>query len=250
MIDFNAKLGHWPYRPVWDMDGLLRRMDELQIERAVVSSLSAVHYFNPQDGNEELFRAIAPHRDRFIPMAVLKPQFVGCADDLDRCLEEYGMAGLVLHPGYHRYSLDAPELAPLMARMAAAGRPVCVQAAIEDTRRQYDREIVQDMPPLAIGAFMRAWPGVRIVALGLKWGQPEELGDPFPENGYFDTSNYEAMGAIEHAVALFGAERLLFGTHAPLFTPHANVAKLQTAELTEDERLAIAEGNARRLLGA
>ena len=249
MIDFNVKLGHWPYRPVWDAEALLRRMDALAIERAVLSSLSAVHYFNPQDGNDELFRAVAPHRDRFMPMAVLKPGFAGDLDDLERCLGDYGMTGLVLHPTYHHYTLDTPELAPLMDKMAATGLPVCVQLGMEDMRRQYDRAIVEDVPPPSIGTFMRAWPAVRIVALGLKGGQPEQLGESFPENGYFDISNYEAMDALEHAVARFGAERVLFGTHAPLFTPHANVAKLKSAELTEDTRRAIAEGNARRLLG-
>ncbi len=248
MIDFNAKLGHWPYRPVQDADGLLRAMDMLGIERAAVSSLSAVHYFNPHDGNGELARVIAPHRDRFVFMAVLKPGFAGAVDDLRRCYGEYDMRGLVLHPQYHRYALDAPELEPLMEFMASLGLPVCVQAAMEDVRRQYDREIVPDLPPQAIGDFMRRWPGVNVVALGLKWGQPELLGQPWPDNGYFDTSNIEALFAIERLVDTHGADRILFGTHAPLFSPHANVAKLRAAEVTLEARETISRRTARRLL--
>lgn len=255
MIDFNTKLGHWPYRPVRGIDALLETMDVFGIERTVVSSLSAVHYFNPHEGNEELIRAVDAHRDRLISFAVLKPNFAGSLEDLETCLSEYGMKGLVLYPNYHRFSLDEPGLEPFMARAAAAGLPVCVQSGMEDPRRQYDREIIDQVPPEAIGGFARRYPEVSVVALGLKWGQPEQLGDPWPENCFFDTSNYETMGELEQAVAQFGAERrgyaagrILFGTHFPLFAPLANIDKLRCAALTDTERHAIAHANAESLL--
>ena len=70
MIDFNAKLGHFPYRPVEGLEALLRAMDRHGVEMALVSSLQAVFSLNPQDGNDELAAALAPHRDRFHLYAV------------------------------------------------------------------------------------------------------------------------------------------------------------------------------------
>ena len=248
MIDFNAKLGYWPYRPVKTLDALLREMDRLGIDRAVVSSLGAVHYMNPQDGNDELVRAIAAHRDRIMPFAVLKPNFAAVADDLDRCLGEFGMKGLVLYPNYHRFRLDDPGLEALLDRARATRIPVCIQAGLEDPRRQYDREILNEVPPETIGAFARECPGIPVVALGLKWREPERMGDPLPDNLHFDTSNYETMGALEKAAAQFGSDRILLGTNFPLFNPQANIDKVRLADLPEADRTAIARGNAEALL--
>lgn len=249
MFDFNARLGHWPYRPVKGIDELLRRMDENGIERAAISSLNAVFYFNPQDGNDELFDLIRPHEDRLTFFAVLRPTIAEWKEDLDRCIEAYGAGAVVLHPNYHRYALDDPAVDELAYEAHLHGMPVCVQAALEDMRRQFDREIIPDVAPEAISDFARRHPTQTVVALGLKFGQPERMGEPLPGNLHFDTSNYEKMGEMEEAVARFGAERILFGTNFPLFNIRANVDKLRLAEIAETDRQAIARGNALRLLG-
>jgi predicted TIM-barrel fold metal-dependent hydrolase len=246
VFDFNARLGHWPYRPVKGFDELLRQMDQYGIERAGVSSLNAVHYLNPQDGNDELARAIAAHRDRLIPFAVLRQNFAGWDDDLERCVGEFGVRAVVLYPNYHRFGLNE-AVDELAGRVGALGLPLCVQVALEDMRRQFDREIVPDVAPEAVGELARRHPGVNVVALGLKCGQPERTG--MPENLFFDTSNYEKMGEMEDAVARFGAERILFGTNFPLFNIQANVDKLRLAPLDEAARATIAQANALRLLG-
>lgn len=249
MFDVNARLGHWPYRPVKGLDELLWRMDEYGIERAAVGSLNAVFYLNPQDGNEELAREIEGHRDRLAPMAVLRPNFAGWQDDFRRCADEYGVKGVVLLPNYHRFALDDPAVDELAGLAEERGLPVCVQAGLEDVRRQFDREIIADVAPEAIGGLARRKPGLNVLALGLKCGQPERMAEPLPGNLYFDTSNYEKMREMEEAVARFGADRILFGTNFPLFNIRANVDKLRLAPIDELARRAIARDNAQRLLG-
>ncbi len=249
MFDINAKIGHWPYRPVPRFDELLTAMDAYGIEQAAVCSLNAVHYLNPHDGNEEVASAVASHSDRLIPFAVLRPNFAGWHDDLEACLNDYGMMGFVLLPNYHHYTLDDTALAPLMERATEAALPVCVQVGLEDPRRQYDREKVFDVPASDIGDFARAHPNVTVIAFGLKFGQPQQAGAPLPDNFYFDTSNYECLGELEAAVELFGPDKILFGTNFPLFNALANVDKLRLAGIPEQARSAIAAGNARKILG-
>ncbi len=248
MFDINAKLGHWPYRPVRGIEALLRAMDAYGIERAAVSSLSAVHFLNPQDGNDELFRLVAARRDRMVPLAVINARFTGWQDDLAACRVEHGVKGVVLHPNYHGFSLDDPLLGELMSEAARGAFPVCVQVGLDDVRRQFRDARVEDVLPEAVGDFARAHPDVNIIALGLKFGQPERTGDPLPDNLFFDTSNYERMDEIEAAVERFGAEKLLFGTNFPLFMPLANVDKVRKADIAESARQAISAGNAARLL--
>lgn len=249
MFDINAKLGHWPYRPVRGLDALLRAMDELRVERAAVSSLSAVHFLNAQDGNDELAGLIAQHRDRLVPFAVLRPNFAAWEDDLKKCLEDYEMKAVVLYPNYHEFELSDPSLSPLMTEAGRLRFPVCVQAGLEDPRRQYRPYKTLEVPAAAIGDFARAHPNVTVIALGLKSGQPELAGDPLPGNFFFDTSNYEKMNDLEAAVEQFGSQKMLFGSNFPLFNPRANVDKIRCAAIDETDRDAIAAGNARRLLG-
>ncbi|MEA3365193.1 MAG: amidohydrolase family protein [Candidatus Hydrogenedentes bacterium] len=249
MIDFNVKFGHFPYRPVEGLEALLRNMDRYDVEKAVISSLNSVFYLNPQDGNDELASAIAPHGDRFIFSAVLRPDFTGWQDDLRKCVADYGAKCVLLYPQYHRYALMDEASGELIAAAGKADLVVCVQCWLEDPRRQFNREIIQPVAPATMEAFVEAHPAVPLVALGLRFGEPDMIGDPLPDNFYFDTSNYENMRDLELAMERFPVERALFGTNFPLYNYLANVEKLARGNITDDQRAAIASGNAKRLLG-
>ncbi len=251
MFDCNAKLGHWPYRPVTGLDTLLDAMDRFGVEKALVSSLNAVHYLNPHDGNRELLEIVDDHRDRLLPAAVIRPDFTGWLEDLQWCVLEQGVRAVVLYPNYHGYELTDPGLAPLMSFAAENGVPVAVQAGLEDPRRQYRDNKVFEVPPAATGGLARTYPETTVVAFGLKWTQPELAEDShgLPPNFYFDTSNYERLGELEFAVDRFGPEKILLGSNFPLFNPRANIDKLRCAQISDAARDAIASRNARRVFG-
>lgn len=248
MFDVNAKVGHWPFRPVKGIDGLLKDMDATGIDEALISSLHGVFYLNPQDANEELAKHVAGRRNRLTPLAVLRPNFAGWEDDLARCVDEFGMRGVVLYPNYHRFELTDPALDAMAELAQVWALPIFIQVGLEDPRRQFDREIVLDVLPEKIGEFARRHPETSVVALGMKVSHPERAGVPLPDNLLFDLSNYETMGDVEGAVERFGAEKLLFGTNFPLFNVRANVDKLRLAMIEESERRLIADANVRRLM--
>lgn len=252
LFDANVKIGHWPYRPVRDGESVLRAMADLGVCAAAVSSLNAVHYLNPQDGNDELHAFVTSHFDqgvRLVPLAVLRPGFACWRDDLRRCVADYGMRGIMLYPAYHGYALSDPELAPLLTEAANAALPVFVQTTMEDPRRQFRPYKTDDVAPETVGTVACNHPEVTIVALGLKFGQPEGIGLPWPDNLYFDISNYEHLNDLEAAVQRFGASRILFGSNMPMFNPRANIDKLRCAVLSETERAAIAFRNMETILG-
>ena len=100
IIDINAYLGHFAFRPLRHntASALLRLMDAKKIDKAVVSSASAITYRNAQAGNEEVAAEVEGHRDRLIPFAVINPSYAGWRDDLKACHEAFGMRGLRLYP--------------------------------------------------------------------------------------------------------------------------------------------------------
>src|SRR5688572_5748468 len=107
MIDANAYLGEWPFRrlPQRTPEAMLRKMDALGIEQAVVSRLENVFFKDLLVGNRELHALVRQHPDRFIPAFTINPAFPGWREDLRICVDEMGMRQLRLHPNYHQYRL-------------------------------------------------------------------------------------------------------------------------------------------------
>lgn len=198
---------------------------------------------------DEVALAIAAYRDRFVFSAVLRPDFTGWEDDLGRCVAEYGAKCVLLYSQYHRYDLMGEATDELVAAAGDAGLVVCVQCWLEDPRRQFNREMIQPVAPAAMKGFVEAHPGVPMAALGLRFGEPDIIGGPLPENFYFETSHYENMRDLELAMERFPMERVLFGTNFPLYNYVANVEKLARGKISDAQRLAIGSGNAKRLLG-
>jgi predicted TIM-barrel fold metal-dependent hydrolase len=54
--------------------------------------------------------------------------------------------------------------------------------------------------------------------------------------------------ALEMAVAVFGADRVMFGTDFPIFTSSVSAEALASARLTPEERALVASGTACRVL--
>ena len=68
-------------------------------------------------------------------------------------------------------------------------------------------------------------------------------------NVYLETcSTFRTPGVIEQLVEEAGAERVLFGSDVPLMDPRAQLGKILTADISDDDKRLILGGNARRLL--
>jgi len=134
IIDTNAYLGFYAFRQLRHNtpSELLRLMDEKRIDLAMVSSASAITYRNAQSANEELAAAVASHRDRLIPFAVINPAYAGWKDDLRICHEQFGMKGLRLYPKWHNYSLSSGPGRDLIREATARGMVISIPIRVED----------------------------------------------------------------------------------------------------------------------
>ena len=70
-----------------------------------------------------------------------------------------------------------------------------------------------------------------------------------PQNLWIELSFFEHESSFANALKLFPTERLLFGSHAPLFYPRANVAKIEYSEAPDEAKRAAFRTNAEELLG-
>jgi hypothetical protein len=254
IIDVNAYLGHFAFRQLRHntADALLRWMDEKGIDRAMVSSASAITYRNTQPANEELAHAVQSHRDRLIPLAVINPFYAGWEDDLRACHEQFGARGLRLYPKWHNYALSDSCCHDLIRAATERRMLISIPIRVEDYRQRSWLVDVPDVPLAEIVELVQACPEARFVLVNGA-GYTGSLGkkdNGLPANYYIEISRLSAVLANEigQIAANLGPDRLVFGSGMPFKYPDPPLLKLEVLDLAEEIKKQIRNGNAARLL--
>ena len=255
LLDCNAWLGHYPFRPVPHNtpDGLLRLMDRHGIERAVVSSLHAVFYTDPHSGNEELAQWVRPHRDRLIPCATFNPTSPGWACDLRQCCDEWDMRGLRLFPSHHRFSLTSPRSVELIHAAVERRLHVAIPLRLEDRRQQHWMDATPEVLLSEIAGLARACTDAQILvleAIGVE--SSTFVQDPSLRGARvcfeFSRMSTVLQRTIPTLLEHLGPHRLCFGTGMPLKIPGPAILKLDLLDASAAAKAQLAGGNLERLL--
>jgi len=252
MIDFNAFAGPWPFRalPASAPADVADLLQEEGIARALVSSLEAPLFEDPQVANERL-AARLQHDGFLLLCAAINPTLAGWEQSLQAARDALAARALKLHPNYHCYEADSEPMRALLAAAGEAGLPVIVQLRLQDLRAQHPLCKVPDVPVAKVLDAAAAVPGTPVILGGVRFGEvrAEAARIRSLPNVYVDLSQVEHSDGLRQAVTAVGAERLLLGTAAPLFNVRSALLKLDEGDLDDHERGAITRANARSLLG-
>jgi uncharacterized protein len=250
-FDVNAYLGHFAFRQLRHNtpDALLRQMDAKGIERALVSSASAITYRNSQSGNEELDAAVRPHRDRLIPLAVINPSYAGWQDDLKICHEDFGMRGLRLYPKWHNYALADACAGELIGAATERRLPISIPLRAEDYRQRSWLVDVPDIPLAEIVDLVQAHPDARFLLVNGAGFIHSPLGresNRLPANYWIEISRLSALlhNEIGQLLVRLGPDRLVFGTGMPFKYPDPSQLKLEVLDAPEGVKEKIRWSNA------
>lgn len=251
IVDVNAYLGHFAFRRLRHNTAasLLSLMDSKRIDKAVVSSASAITYRNAQAGNEEVAEEVRGHSDRLIPFAVINPFYAGWQDDLKICHEEFGMAGLRLYPKWHNYQLSSACCRELANTASERGMVISIPIRVEDNRERSWLLNVPDVPLEEIVELVKAHPKARFILLngigytGCLLGRKD---NGLPSNYAMELSRLSAVLANElgQLIMNLGAERVMFGTGMPFNYPDPALVKLEVLDASEADKEKIRSQNA------
>jgi len=251
IVDVNAYLGHFAFRRLRHNTAasLLALMDSKRIDKAVVSSSSAITYRNAQAGNEEVAAEVRGHSDRLIPFAVINPSYAGWQDDLEICNEEFDMAGLRLYPKWHNYQLSSACCRELVNAATERGMAISIPIRAEDNRQRSWLLNVPDVPLAEIVELMKAHPKARFILLNGIGYTRCPLGrkdNGLPSNYAIGLSRLSALLANElgQLITNLGAERVMFGTGMPFKYPDPALVKLEVLDASEADKEKIYSQNA------
>ena len=234
-----------------------------------------------RDVNDELAATCAAHPARFAALAGLPLADMACAaEELHRAVRQLGHAGAIIPSNYFHSLAGIAALAPVLEAAEAVGAHLMLHPG-----QRHDESLApRPWPDLALhrASTIELHGGITHALISLihsdamrrhphiTW-QVVNLGGIFPfvvermdhivatrdpaaprpsamlGEIVFDCASLGPR-ALEMAVAVLGAERVMFGTDYPIFTSDVSATALRIAGITEAERTMVASGTALSVL--
>jgi predicted TIM-barrel fold metal-dependent hydrolase len=253
LIDVNVNLSRWPMRrlPCDDTRELAAKLRSHGVTQAWAGSFDGLLHKDLASVNSRLADECRRHgRGLLLPFGSINPMLPDWEEELRRCAEEHHMPGIRLHPNYHGYKLDHPVFATLLSRAADRRLVVQLAVAMEDERMMHPLLQVPTVDTTPLAGVVRRVPSIRLVLLNaLRTFRGKPLQDLLETGNVFvEIAMLEGVGGVGTLLDQAPNDRILFGSHAPLFYFESALLKIKESVLTEAQLLAIRAANARRML--
>ncbi|HEV8114506.1 MAG TPA: amidohydrolase family protein [Planctomycetota bacterium] len=212
-------------------------------------------------------------RGRLSAFALVDPRAPGAADRIRGLLEAKKIRGVLVFPAMHHFLVGGPEARPILEALSDHGAVIFVHCGllVIKLRDLLGLPRPQDLAyanPLSIVPAANAFPSVRFVIphFGAGFFRETLMAGAQCTNVFVDTSSSNSWRAtqapvltltevFERTLAVFGADRILFGTDSNTFPTGWRRDRfgeqreaISAAGASEADREKILGGNARRLL--
>ncbi|HWV24285.1 MAG TPA: hypothetical protein VNZ58_08840 [Thermomicrobiales bacterium] len=248
VVDVSAWCGRWPF----DLNGetslemLADRLAQAGVREALVSPLDAVLAPDPMPANRALVAAssVAERLSiRVHVVPVIDPVLATWRDDLAEMVESAHCRAVRLLPTWHGWGPEHPDAREVLRSIAQAGCVPILQARMLDERALPPSAAQASFDVSAVAAWLESVSDVRVILAGLY--QSELAAVVELEHVAVDLSFVESGDTLANALGVFPPERILPGTHAPVFEPLAGVSKLPVSGPDRERAIWIARESAR-----
>jgi len=242
IIDINVNFGHWPFRKFYEnsLKKLVYCLKKENISIALVSSLEAVFYPDPEIGNKELIRKLKNFK-KLLPVAIANPK----VNSWKEILENKKYKAIKIIPNYHNYSLLESKAINLISEVSSKGTVLMIQMRFEDERSHYELLKVPGVKVQEIKEISSKFPELSIVTLCSYFDEAVELAK-IP-NVYVEISFIERLNTLHSLLEKVPVEKVLFGSHTPFLYAKAATMKLKYSTISKKDREKIAFKNALNL---
>jgi len=221
------------------VDDLLVVLDDARTPEALVSHFASLHY-DPAQGNELLLGSVES-REGLWAAVVLTPDTRGELD-ADECLKQMlnrKARAARLFPRSHSFGLQEWLSGPLLSAMERRRLPLILQHSEQGWAEIRSLCLAHPALPVLVEGT-----GKKILYDNRVFYQL--LADC--PNFHLELHNLTNYLGVEDIVSRFGADRLIYGSYAPVNEPAAAQMVVTHARVSDGAKKQIAGGNIRRLI--
>lgn len=234
VIDAHNHLGDRPGAKQTGAD-LVAKIDAVGVDKAVIFPFVEGNFTN-----DPIKEAYDQFPDRLIPYCAVNPWQPDAADEVRRCIRDWGFKGLKLHPTINGFHLSDPNLVdPLFKVAEEYDIPIIVHGASDLLNS-----------PTEFAQMAARFPKVSLLMahMGFFWGVDQAIAfaKQFP-NLYLETSRAPIF-EIQTAVRELGPDKVIWGTDSPFVDYEWEYKKMGRATPDKDGYAQIVGGNIARLL--
>lgn len=248
VIDVHAHVGHTISSDVGQsVDEWIGLMSASGVDRSVLSvaagGLQADGINDTRRANDGIAAAVAAHPELFpVGLASLEVRHGAAAiAEVRRALKELGLKGLAFHATFEGFSVDSSAFDALLTATDGQ-RGIVLLHSTPDAKAS----------PSAIARIAQRHPHLEFI-MGHPVFTPDQRAQAVKAvlsapNVHLDVAYQSDPATTEYFVREVGAERVLFGSDAPFFSPSDVARSIEVADITEGDREAIFAGNAATLI--
>ncbi len=212
------------------------------VDRFVVQSVATTPK-QVKSINEFISREVDLSGGRLIGLGTLHPDSSDISGDLDH-LKECGLRGVKLHPDIQDFKIDDYRCLKIYELCEQQNIPILMHAG--DSR--FDRSNPNRLKPV-----MEIYSGLTVIAAHLGgWSMWDEASEALCDmkNVYVDCSSslsYMSREKARDIVLRYGANKVLFGTDYPMWSPKKELELLFALDLSDDDYRAILSQNVEKI---
>jgi predicted TIM-barrel fold metal-dependent hydrolase len=240
IIDVNTHFGRrTEYAYDLSLDALLGDLDTHSVAAALSYSLQGVHY-DARVGTAETL-AVARRRPHIIPVATLDlRELLDWQADIGNALKQ-GVRVFRFFPEVQGWSISSGFFGKVLDRLAGSGSTLIFAAGGLTSHWGHAEEIAR----------ITAGRGMPVILTDTSYQTMAEVISIMQAHPhiYVETNWLASVDAIPVMAELVGADRILYGSNAPMHPMQKALNQILETDLSDEDKVAILGGNAMRLLG-
>jgi predicted TIM-barrel fold metal-dependent hydrolase len=242
MIDINVSFGSWPFQRFAENTPakLSRHLKHEGISHALVSSIDAIFYPDPDVYNRLLVESLKPFPE-LLPVFTVNP----ILSNWEKIVDSSKIKAVKIYPGYHNYPLLSDQIYLLADKLVENKMALMIQMRVEDERSHHPLCQIPPVPVADIIKFAKKYPLLPVICLCPYFAEAIEL--TAASNVYVDISYVETLNTIARTLRDVPAEKILFGSHTPFLYTRGATMKTEYAEIDKTTLKMITGTNARKI---